>query len=100
VTQRTKMLGRWKLGSRCMRVGGLSVRNMGSFNLYWRSMVGLLGHWEGDLLGGTKNSHIATLVKRHLRFTMLTEVPSKDTAKRFGPIGVAAVFELHEIIRK
>jgi IS30 family transposase len=38
------------------------------------------GHWEGDLLGGTKNSHIATLVERHSRFTMLIKVPSKDTA--------------------
>jgi IS30 family transposase len=38
------------------------------------------GHWEGDLLGGTKNSHIATLVERHSRFTILVKVPSKDTA--------------------
>jgi len=38
------------------------------------------GHWEGDLLGGTKNSHIATLVERHSRFTALVKVPSKDTA--------------------
>jgi transposase, IS30 family len=38
------------------------------------------GHWEGDLIGGTKNSHIATLVERHSRFTMLIKVPSKDTA--------------------
>src|SRR6202165_2774816 len=38
------------------------------------------GHWEGDLLGGTKNSHIATLVERHSRFTTLVKVPSKDTA--------------------
>jgi len=38
------------------------------------------GHWEGDLLGGTKNSHIATLVERHSRFTMLVKVPSKDAA--------------------
>ena len=37
------------------------------------------GHWEGDLLGGTKNSHIATLVERHSRFTALVKVPSKDT---------------------
>ncbi len=25
------------------------------------------GHWEGDLLSGSKNSHIATLVERHTR---------------------------------
>jgi IS30 family transposase len=38
------------------------------------------GHWEGDLLSGIKNSHIATLVERHSRFTILIKVPSKDTA--------------------
>jgi IS30 family transposase len=38
------------------------------------------GHWEGDLIGGTRNSHIATLVERHSRFTALIKVPSKDTA--------------------
>jgi transposase, IS30 family len=37
------------------------------------------GHWEGDLLSGTGNSHIATLVERHSRFTLLVKVPSKDT---------------------
>ena len=38
------------------------------------------GHGEGDLIGGTKNSHIATLVERHSRFVMLVKVSSKDTA--------------------
>ena len=38
------------------------------------------GHWEGDLIGGTRNSHIATLVERHSRFTALVKVRSKDTA--------------------
>src|SRR5580658_9446487 len=37
------------------------------------------GHWEGDLITGTKNSHIATLVERHSRFTTLVKVSSKDT---------------------
>src|SRR5229473_3378899 len=37
------------------------------------------GHWEGDLLGGAKNSYIATLVERHSRFAMLIKVSSKDT---------------------
>jgi IS30 family transposase len=37
------------------------------------------GHWEGDLLAGSKNTHIATLVERHSRFVMLIKVPSKDT---------------------
>ena len=38
------------------------------------------GHWEGDLLSGTGNTHIATLVERYSRFTILVKVPSKDTA--------------------
>src|SRR3982075_4235122 len=43
------------------------------------------GHWEGDLLSGSRNSHIATLVERHSRFTMLVKVPSKDTQRRSSP---------------
>ena len=37
------------------------------------------GHWEGDLLSGSNNTHIATLVERQSRFTMLVKVQSKDT---------------------
>ena len=37
------------------------------------------GHWEGDLLSGSHNSHIATLVERQSRFTILVKVDGKDT---------------------
>jgi IS30 family transposase len=37
------------------------------------------GHWEGDLLFGSKNSQIATLVERQTRYVMLVKVGSKDT---------------------
>ncbi len=37
------------------------------------------GHWEGDLLFGSKNSQIATLVERQTRYVMLVKVGGKDT---------------------
>jgi IS30 family transposase len=37
------------------------------------------GHWEGDLLTGSQNSHVATLVERHSRYTVLAKVAGKDT---------------------
>jgi IS30 family transposase len=37
------------------------------------------GHWEGDLLCGSKNSYIVTLVERHTRYVMLAKIPSRDT---------------------
>ena len=37
------------------------------------------GHWEGDLLFGSKNSQITTLVDRHTRYVLLARVKGKDT---------------------
>lgn len=39
----------------------------------------LPGHWEGDLLFGSCNSQIATLVERQTRYLMLIKVAAKDT---------------------
>jgi IS30 family transposase len=37
------------------------------------------GHWEGDLIEGSKNAYIATLVERHSRYVMLVKVSDKKS---------------------
>tara|TARA_R110000868_G_scaffold130531_3_gene340233 strand:- start:501 stop:1067 length:567 start_codon:yes stop_codon:yes gene_type:complete len=37
------------------------------------------GHWEGDLIAGSKNSYIATLVERHSRYVLLAKVSTNKT---------------------
>lgn len=37
------------------------------------------GHWEGDLIAGSRHSHIATLVERQSRFVLLVKIERKDT---------------------
>lgn len=36
------------------------------------------GHWEGDLLCGSRSSQVATLVERKSRFTILIRMPRRD----------------------
>jgi IS30 family transposase len=40
------------------------------------------GHWEGDLLCGSANSYIVTLVERHSRYVLLAKVPNRETDVR------------------
>jgi IS30 family transposase len=56
------------------------------------------GHWEGDLLRGARNSHVATLVERHSRFCMLVKVPGKDTATVVAALS-QHVLQLPEALR-
>jgi IS30 family transposase len=51
------------------------------------------GHWEGDLLSGGKNTHIATLVERQTRFVMLVHVEGKDS----GSVVAALVRQVRQL---
>ena len=51
------------------------------------------GHWEGDLLSGAKNSHIATLVERTSRYVHLARVTSKSTTH----VITALIREVHRL---
>jgi len=51
------------------------------------------GHWEGDLISGAKNTHIATLVERTSRYTMLVQVDGKDTSS----VVSALIRQVHDL---
>ena len=51
------------------------------------------GHWEGDLIAGSNNTYIATLVERHSRYVMLAKVPNKKTE----PVVNALIEQAHQL---
>lgn len=57
------------------------------------------GHWEGDLIAGAQNTHIATLVERQSRFTVLVKVDGKDTTTVINALS-RQVKELPAVLRK
>jgi IS30 family transposase len=72
---RRRSAGRRKPGGRSTIVGAISIAERPAVVADRASP----GHWEGDLLAGRQNSHIATLVERASRFVMLVKVPGKDS---------------------
>jgi len=54
------------------------------------------GHWEGDLLIGSHNSQIATLVERQTRYVMLVRVARKDTETVIN----ALIHQAHKLPRE
>jgi IS30 family transposase len=57
------------------------------------------GHWEGDLILGTCQSYVATLVERQSRFTMLVKVNGKDSPTVVNAL-IKQVQHLPEELRK
>lgn len=45
-----------------------------------------IGHWEGDLVTGSNNTHIATLVDRKTRFTIILKLAGKDSTSVNGAL--------------
>ncbi|ATY80465.1 IS30 family transposase [Aeromonas veronii] len=51
------------------------------------------GHWEGDLVSGTNSSHIATLVDRKSRYTVILKLNGKDA----GSVNQALINKFQEL---
>ena len=58
------------------------------------------GHWEGDLLFGTRSSTVATLVERKSRFVMLVGLPGSQTADVVADALAEAIATLPEQLRR
>lgn len=58
------------------------------------------GHWEGDLLLGTKTNGIGTLVERSTRYVMLFTLPRGFTAEHVGKALASTVMRLPASLRR
>jgi IS30 family transposase len=72
--QRAEIWDRWQKGESLNAIGRVFDRP--SSSIEDRAVP---GHWEGDLIAGSNNSYIATLVERHTRYAILVKVKNKDT---------------------
>jgi len=57
------------------------------------------GHWEGDLVEGSRGTYIATLVERHSRFVVLVKLSDKGTEAVVDAL-IKAVRKLPTSLRK
>src|SRR6266576_949551 len=67
---------------------------------YLRSGRAVPGHWEGDLVFGTRSSTVATLVERTSRFVMLVRLPGSHTADVVADALAEAIATLPEQLRR
>ena len=58
------------------------------------------GHWEGDLVFGTRSSAIATLAGRQSRFVMLVNLPHRHTASVVADALAGAIVTLPARLRR
>ena len=57
------------------------------------------GHWEGDLVEGSRGTYIATLVERQSRFIIIVKVPDKGTESVVAAL-IKAVRKLPTALRR
>jgi IS30 family transposase len=57
------------------------------------------GHWEGDLVEGSRGSYIATLVERRSRFLIIVKIPDKRTETVVAAL-IKAVRKLPAALRR
>ena len=91
------------------RPRGLSVRNgqgqlRGTVHISQRPAEAndraVPGHWEGDLVFGTRSSTVATLVERTSRFVMLVSLPGSHTADVVADALAETIATLPEQLRR